>query len=174
MQVTINELLEKETAAQRYPSVYASVGYNYNRSQTAAGNVLLNQNFGPYIGLNLLVPIYNGSIYKRQQKVAEINTKNAELQQSILIRDNTSNAVKNYQAYQYSIQEMRTERENYILAKQLLDLVLLKFQLRVATIVDVKNAQDSFERVGFLLVNLSYAAKAAEIEMKRLTYQLSF
>ena len=174
MQVTINQLLEKETAAQRYPSVYASAGYNYNRSQTTAGNILLNQNFGPYVGLNLSVPIYNGSVYKRQQKVAEINTKNAELQQAALIRDNTSNAVKNYQAYKYSLQELHTQRENYILAKQLLDLVLLKFQLRAATIVDVKNAQDSFERVGFLLVNLSYAAKAAEIEMKRLTYQLNF
>jgi len=174
MQVTINQLIEKETSAQRYPSVYASGGYNYNRSQTAAGNVLLNQNYGPYIGLNLSVPIYNGSVYKRQQKVAEINTKNAQLQQSILIRDNTSNAVKNYQTYQYSLQQLHTQQENYVLAKQLLDLVLLKFKLRVATIVDVKNAQDSFERVGFLLVNLSYAAKAAEIEMKRLTYQLSF
>jgi outer membrane protein TolC len=174
MQVTINQLLEKETAAQRYPSVYVNSGYNYNRSQTTAGNVLLNQNSGPYIGLNLSVPIYNGSIYKRQQRVAEINTKNARLQQSILIRDNTSNAVKNYQAYQNSLQQLQTQRENYVLAKQLLDLVLLKFQLRVATIVDVKNAQQSFENVGFLLVNLSYSAKAAEIEMKRLTYQLSF
>ena len=64
LQVTINQLLEKETAAQRYTSVYASAGYNYSRSSTAAGNVLLNQNYGPYVGLSLNVPIYNGSIYK--------------------------------------------------------------------------------------------------------------
>jgi len=174
MQVTINQLLEKETAAQRYPSVYANAGYNYNRSQAAAGNVLLNQNYGPYVGLTLSIPIYNGSIFKRQQRVAEINTNNAQLQQSILERDNTSNAVKNYQAYQNSLQQLQTQKENYALAKQLLDLVLMKFQLRVATIVDLKNAAESFENAGFLLVNLSFAAKAAEIEMKRLTYQLSF
>ncbi len=174
MQVTINQLLEKETAAQRYPSVYLNSGYNYNRSQTAAGNVLLNQNYGPYIGLSLSIPIYNGSIYKRQQRVAEINTTNAQLEQSILVRDNTSNAVKNYQAYQNSLQQLKTQNENYALAKQLLDLVLLKFQLRVATIVDLKNAEESFQNAGYLLVNLSYTAKAAEIEMKRLTYQLSF
>ena len=106
--------------------------------------------------------------------MAEINTTNAQLQQSILERDNTSNAVKNYQAYQNSLQQLQTQKENYALAKQLLDLVLLKFQLRVATIVDLKNAAESFENAGYLLVNLSYAAKAAEIEMKRLTYQLSF
>lgn len=174
MQVTINQLLEKETAAQRYPSVYANTGYNYNRSQAAAGNVLLNQNYGPYIGVSLSIPIYNGSIFKRQQHVAEINTTNAELQQSILVRDNTSNAVKNYQTYQNSLQQLQTQKETYALAKQLLDLVLLKFQLRMATIVDLKNAQESFENAGYLMVNLSYAAKAAEIEMKRLTYQLSF
>lgn len=174
MQVTINQLLEKETAAQRYPSVYANAGYNYNRSQAAAGNILLNQNYGPYVGLTLNVPIYNGSIYKRQQRVAEINTQNAQLQQNILVRDNTSNAVKNYEAYQNSLQQLETQKQNYLLAKQLLDLVFLKFQLRVATIVDLKNAEQSFENAGYLLVNLSYSAKAAEIEMKRLTYQLSF
>ena len=173
MQVTINQLLEKETAAQRYPSVYASTGYNYNRSQTAAGNVLLNQNYGPYVGVSLSVPIYNGSIYKRQQQVAEINTKNAQLQQNMLVRDNTSNAVKNYETYQKALQQLETQRESYALAKQLLDLVLQKFQLRVATIVDVKNAQESFANAGFLLVNMSFAAKAAEIEMKRLTYTLT-
>jgi len=174
VQVTINQLLEKETAAQRYPSVYASAGYNYNRAQTAAGNVLLNQNYGPYVGVSLSVPIYNGSIYKRQQKVAEINTKNSQLQQNILVRDNTSNAVRNYETYQKSLQQLQLQRESYALAKRLLDLVLLKFELRVATIVDVKNAQESFANAGFLLVNMSYAAKAAEIEMKRLTYQLGF
>jgi outer membrane protein TolC len=174
MQVTINQLLEKETAAQRYPSVYASTGYTYARSKTAAGNILLNQSYGPYIGVNLSVPIYNGSIYKRQQQVAAINTKNAQLQQDILVRDNTSNAVKNYETYQKALQQLQLQRESYELAKKLLNLVIMKFQLRVATIVDVKNAQESFANAGFLLVNMSYAAKAAEIEMKRLTYQLSF
>ncbi len=174
IQVNINRLLEKEIAAQRYPSVYANSGYNFNRSQTAEGNVLLNQTHGPFIGLSLSVPVYNGGIYKRQQRVAEINTKNAQLQESILVRNNTSNAVKNYQAYQNSIQQLQTQKESYALAKQLLDLVLLKFQLRVAGIIDVKNARQSFENAGYTLVNLSYAAKAAEIEMKRLTYQLSF
>ncbi|MFT4152295.1 TolC family protein [Parafilimonas sp.] len=172
MQVTINQLIEKETAAQRYPSLYANTGYSYSRSQTAAGNVLLNQTYGPYVGLSLTVPIYNGSVYKRQQKIAAINTANARLQQNILVRDNTSTAVKNYEAYQKSLQQLQNQRESYALAKQLLDLVLMKFQARVATIVDVKNAQESFANAGYLLVNLSYAAKAAEIEMKRLTYQL--
>src|SRR5664279_3826842 len=42
-QVKINQFIVKETSAQRYPSLRASAGYNYNRSQTTAGNLLLNQ-----------------------------------------------------------------------------------------------------------------------------------
>src|SRR5664279_2997126 len=42
-QIKINQFIVKETSAQRYPSLRASAGYNYNRSQTTAGNLLLNQ-----------------------------------------------------------------------------------------------------------------------------------
>jgi outer membrane protein TolC len=42
----------------------------------------------------------------------------------------------------------------------------------VATIVDVTLAQQSFENAGFQLVNVSYAAKAAEVQLRRLANQL--
>jgi hypothetical protein len=51
---------------------------------------------------------------------------------------------------------------------------LKKFEFRNATIVDVRNAQETFENAGYLLINLSYAAKAAEIELKRLSSRLDF
>jgi outer membrane protein len=38
--------------------------------------------------------------------------------------------------------------------------------------VDVTLAQQSFESAGFQLVNISYAAKAAEIQLRRLANQL--
>jgi len=72
------------------------------------------------------------------------------------------------------LQQLETQKQNYLLAQKLLDLVLQKFQLRNATIVDVKNAQETFENAGYLLVNLSFAAKSAEIELKRLSYRLDF
>lgn len=173
-QITINQFIEKETAAQRYPSLRFSTGFNYNRSQSAAGFTLLNQTYGPVVGLSLSIPIYNGSIYKKQQQVAEINTRNAELQKLTLERDYSSNAVKTFQSYQAALQQLETQKQNYVLAQKLLDLVIQKFQLRNATIVDVKNAQETFENAGYLLVNLSYTAKSAEIELKRLSYKLSF
>lgn len=171
--VKINELLVKETAALRYPSIRASTGYNFTRNQAAAGQILLNQNYGPFVGVSVGVPIYNGSVYKRQQKVAEINVGNAELDKQILIRDYNAQVVKVYQSYAITLQQLKTEQENYSLSNQLLELVLQKFKFKQATIVDVKNAQQSFEASGYRLVNLNFAAKSAEIELKRLANKLA-
>jgi outer membrane protein len=38
----------------------------------------------------------------------------------------------------------------------------------------VREAQRSFEDAGYRLVNLNYAAKASEIELRRLSSRLSF
>jgi outer membrane protein len=172
-QIRINELVVKETTAQMYPTVRATTGYNFNRNQAAAGQLLLNQSYGPSIGVSIGIPIYNGTIYKRQQKVAEINVRNAELNNKILIRDYNAQVVKSYQTYATTLIQLETEEQNYKLSEQLLNLILKRFQLTEATIVDVMNAQDSFEQSGFRLVNLNYAAKAAEIELKRLANQLT-
>lgn len=172
-QVRINRQVVKETAAQRYPSIRANAGYNFINNKAAAGQLLLNQSYGPFVGLNVAIPIYNGSVYKRQQKVAEINVKTAEYQKDILLRDYRSDIVKNFESYANSLKQLETEQENYRIAGQLLDLVLQRFQLRMATIVDLKAAQQSYEESGYRLVNLSFAAKSAEIELKRVSNQLT-
>lgn len=172
-QIRINELIERETAAQRYPTVRVSAGYNYNRNQTSAGQTLLNQSNGPFAGGNFVIPIYNGSIYKRQQKIAGINTRNAGLQKDILVRDYSSNAVKTFQAYNSSLIQLDTAKRTLDLSQKLLDLVLQRFQLRQATIVDITLAQQAFETAAFSLINLSYASKSSEIELKRLVSKLN-
>jgi outer membrane protein TolC len=166
-QITINQYIEKETGALRYPSLGASAGYNYSRTQNSVGFSLLNLAYGPYAGVSLNIPIFNGNIYKKQQQAAGISIKNAQLVRDTLVLNYTSNAVKNFQAYTSNLQQVETVKANYDLSMKLLDLVMKRFQLRQATIVEVKNAQQSFENAGFLLVNVSYAAKAAEIALKR-------
>jgi outer membrane protein len=171
-QVKINELIIRETAAQRYPTVRLNTAYNYSRNQSGAGLTLLNQTVGPNAGVTVGIPIYNGSIFRRQQQVAEINTNNARLQKDALVRDYSSGIVKMYQTYVSSLQQLGMQKDNYELTRQLLDLTLQRFQLIQATIIDVREAQKSFEESGYRMINLNYAAKAAEIELKRLSSQL--
>ena len=172
-QIKINELIEKETEALGMPTLRANTGYNFNNTRSGAGFILQNQSFGPFISLNLSIPIYNGMAFKRQQQVAEINSKNAVLQKETLAQTLETGAVRTYQAYKNALQQLETEVENYKLSMQLVDLVLKRFELNQATIIDVRQAQQSFETSGFRLLNLNYTAKLAEIELKRLANQIT-
>ena len=60
------------------------------------------------------------------------------------------------------------------MTKQLVYVVMQQFHVSQATILDVKTAQTSFETAAYLLVNLMYSAKVAEIELKQLTYSLGY
>ena len=167
-QTIINDLVVKEIGALRYPAISLNSGYNYTRNKNAAGFTLLNQNSGPFLGLGVQIPIFNGGLTKRQQNIARIGIKNAVNTREILLNDLENFAVKAWLAYRNNLERLETERENNRVARDLLSLVEQRFQLGVGTIVDLREAQKSFVDAGFRLTNLSYAAKVAEIELKRL------
>jgi len=171
-QVKIYEQVVKEVSALRYPSLKLSSGYNVNRVQNSAGLTLLNQNYGPTAGVSLQIPIYNGNAYKVQKETAEFNVENARLQQKSLLNTLTSDAVKTYQSYSTNLQQLDAQKNTIELSGKLIKVVLQRFQVNQATILDVKAAQASYESTGYQLINLNYTAKIAEIELKRLTYQL--
>ncbi|TRZ83282.1 MAG: TolC family protein [Sediminibacterium sp.] len=173
-QVKINQQLEKETKALMYPTLRASTGYNVNSSSSAAGFSLLNETYGPFLGVNLSIPLYGGGAAKKTVANAKIISKNAELQAQSLSKDIFTNAYKTFDAYKNSIEQLPIESDNYSMSQALLNLVLQKYQLGQATMVDVKQAQQSFENAGFRLVSLKYTAKVAEIELKRISNQLKF
>lgn len=171
-QIKINEQIVKEVNSLRYPSLRLNTGYNLNRSQSDAGLTLLNQNYGPYAGLTLQIPIYNGNATKIQKETAVVYVDNAKIQQQSLLNSLTSGAVKTYQAYSITLQQLDSQQRTIDMAGKLINVVMRRFQVNQATILDVKAAQASYEDAGYQLVNLKYAAKIAEIELKRLTYQL--
>jgi outer membrane protein len=172
--ININQFIEKETRALMYPTLRANTGYNFSSNKSAAGFSLLNETYGPYLGVSLSVPIYAGTASKRNYKNAKINTDNAKINYKSTEHDMSTEMYKTYQAYQNNLKQTPIEQANYIMSQDLLGLVMQKYQLGQATMVDVKQAQQSFENAGFRLVSLRYAAKIAEIELKRISNQLTF
>lgn len=171
-QVKINQQAVKEILALRYPSLRLNTGYNYNRTESSGGQFLLNQSNGPFAGVNLQVPIFNGNAYRVQKKTAMINVDNAELQKEELLNTMTSDAVRLYQSYSTSLAQLDSQLKAIEMSGKLVDLVLKRFQVSEATILEVKAAQASYESTAYQLVNLNYAAKVAEIELKRMMFQL--
>ena len=172
-QVKITEQVVREVSALRYPSLRLNTGLNYNRNQSAAGLTLMNQNYGPYAGIALQVPIYNGNAYKIQKETAIYNLDNAKLQQQNLLNTLTADAVKTYQSYSTNLEQLNSQENSLILSGKLINVVMQRFKVNQATILDVKAAQASYETTGYQLVNLKYAAKISEIELKRLLYLLA-
>lgn len=171
-QIKINEQLAKEVRAQRYPSLQLNTSYDFNYNQNNKAYASLYRNYGPYAGLNLKIPIFNGGTYRIKQKEALLNISNARLQKENLMNDLTSSALKTYQTYKNTLTQLASQQSSYELSEKLMDLVLQKFQLNQSTILDLKAAQQSYENSAYLLVNLQYQAKIAEIELKRLTSNL--
>ena len=171
-QIKINEQVIREVNALRYPSLKINTGYNLNRTQSDAGLTLLNQNYGPYAGLTLQIPLYNGNAYKIQKETAVLNLNNAKLQQESLLNLLTVDAIKTFDAYSTTLQQLESQQTNIEFSRKLIYVVMQRFQVNQATILDVKAAQASYESTGYQLVNLKFAAKISEIELKRLMYQL--
>ncbi len=172
--INVNQFIEKETRAIMYPTLRANTGYNYNSNQSGAGFILLNESYGTFIGVNLALPIYNGGANKKAYNNAKMATKSAKLQLENATLDLNTELFKTYKNYLNSIKQAPIEQENFKMSQELLGLVMQKYQLGQATMVDVKQAQQSFETAGFRLTSLQFTAKIAEIELKRLSNQLSF
>jgi len=173
-QILINQQLVKEVSAQRYPSVKLTAGYDFYQANLNKGALSMNQNFGPAAGISMQVPIFNGNIYKTQKDIAKIRVDNSKLEKDRLLTSLTTQATKLYRAYVTTLQQIELQRRNYTMTKDLVNVVMQKFNVSQATILDVKAAQNSFETSAYLLVNLLYSAKVVEIELKQLTYSLKY
>ena len=171
-QVKIEQQSMKEVSASRYPAVHLLTGYDFMHNTSSKGSTTLNQNFGPSAGITMQVPIFNGNIYKTQKEVAHIRINNSILEKESLLIALHTQANNTYLAYSTNLQQIKSQQKNLEMASQLVDVVMQNFQVSQATILDVKAAQTSYENAAFMLVNLQYAAKVAEINLKVLTYQL--
>jgi len=171
-QIKINEQVVKEVTSLRYPTLRMNTGYNLSRTQSDAGQFLFNQSSGPYAGVTIGIPIYNGNAYKIQKEVADFNVNIARIQQESLINTLTADAVKTYESYSTTLQQLEFQKLNIESSRKLINVVMQRFQVNQATILDIKAAQNSFELTGYQLVNLKFAAKISEIELKRLMFQL--
>ncbi len=172
--IRIDEQIVKEVSSQRYPSVKLNAGYDFYQANLNKSTMTMNQNFGPTAGINMQIPIFNGNIYKTQKDVAKINVNNSKLEMESLQNSLTTQAIKTYRTYSTTLQQIESQRKNFEMTKQLVDVVLQQFHVSQATILDVRAAQTSFENAAYLLVNLLFSAKVAEIELKQLTYSLEF
>lgn len=171
-QLKITQQYSKEIGAQRYPILKLNAAYNYSYSNSTAGFNLLNQNYGPQVGASFQIPIFNGNIYRKQLEVSKYQVKNAELSMQNTMLQLKANAENIFQTYQNALSQYQFQLKNFEDANKLMEIVMKQFELNEATILEVKAAQSSYEMASYMLVNYQFAAKSAEIELKKLVFKL--
>lgn len=163
---TIAQTAIKQIRAQRYPSVKMFSSYSFEIPDGISANTM------PMVGLSYAIPIYSGGMYKTQQAIAQSKLAVSQIEQEQLRHQLITHLFQTYTAYEQTMQQLQKQIDTYEYSQQLLHVVMKRFESNMATMLEVKAAQLSFEQAGYILANQRFAAKMAEIELLRLVCEL--
>lgn len=170
--IDIARLTLRERKADRFPILSFNSAYNYSKTDNKKVinpfSPLFNQSNGLNYGFSATIPIFNRFTVKRQIKQAELDIQYQQLifenQRSVLNLDIIT-AFKNYELQKKAL---ALEEENILLARENVDIVFQTYKLGAATLVQLREAQNSLETANNRLIAARYAMKLAETELLRL------
>jgi outer membrane protein TolC len=163
--VEINKNLEKEAGASRLPTFNLNAGYTYTRNNSTAGFLLLNQNYGPFVGFNFSLPLYNGNINNRQLEIAKTQTKTQELELARIEQNLQGELERQWQAYLLASEQAKSEEKNAQTAQEYLKLMQKRFELGQSNIIEIREAQRVTENTEGRKIQSLFNLKVAEIQL---------
>lgn len=163
----------KQVKASRYPTLGVNTGYNFTRSHSELGFARDAKGQGFTYGLTASVNIFNGFLQKRNEKNAQIEIENAQLDYNRLKQNITAQLSSAYQTYLTNIQLVDLEKSNQNVAKQNMDITLSKFRLGSVTPVEFREAQRNYLEASVRFTDSEYQAKQAEIALRELAGNLT-
>ncbi|MBC3786741.1 TolC family protein [Spirosoma utsteinense] len=156
--------------AQQLPIVTAQAGYNYQFINNQGGFGVRNaRNNGLTYVFQATIPIFNGYNLKRQIQNARVGTLIAQNQENDQRLQLQSALVQTYQAYQNSLALLNLEVQNNKLANQNVDIAYDRYRIGNSTFVEFRDVQRNAIDAQIRLIEAEYNAKAAEIELLRLS-----
>lgn len=164
----IAQLGVKEVKSRALPQINLNTGYNFGRTNSAAGFALYNQSFGPNVGLSVSVPLFSGISVKKLVTLANIDLEAKNLQLKLMESRLSLQLWKAINNLDMQLETMRIENENILLAKENLAIAKGRFELAQATSLEYKDAQVQLSNAESRLLQAKFNAKIAEMTIRRL------
>ena len=169
--VDIANLTVKEMNTLRLPRLSFNAGYDFSQSNTSVGTTLMTRTYGPVVGGSLTIPIYQAGNVNRQVKTAKIQYQSAQYDlenTKLLVSEQLQNAITQFENQQ---QLLTIEKDNAVLAKENLDIIIQRLRFGQTTSLEVTQAEANFVESLTRLVNFEYNLKVAETKLKQLLAQ---
>jgi outer membrane protein len=169
----ISDLDTKNLQSQQKPQVDLLAGYALSNVANGAGFGVEKGSSDVFnYGLRATINIFDGYNQKRRIQNAKINAEIAALQIEDLKNALLSALEKTYVTYENSMNLIQLETENYTIAKQNIDIAFDRFKVGIATSYELREVQRNAVAAETRLIEAKFAAKAAEIELIRLSGNL--
>ena len=158
--------------AQRLPVLTLSSVTSFNRNKATGGFFLTNQTYGPNVGLNLAIPIFNGNITRTQLKSQDIRLKQQNLQTEELktfIRRDLQIA---YDEYRNALEVSTMEQKNVGLARENNFISTERFKKLQSNSIELRQAQLSLIEAQDRYITAAFRAKLASINLQWLSGEI--
>ena len=168
----INLLAEKEIEAGKRPTLglRSTLGYAY--LNTNAGFLLSNQNASFSAGLSARWNLFDGKHLQNQIAIAQLETQRTEKQYDLVFQQIISDLTSAYNQFVTDQELLSFERDNQALAEENLSISVEKFKLGDSSILEVNEAQRTYDTAISRLVNAQHNARLSELELLRLSGSL--
>lgn len=170
--IEIAKFQHKEINSQRLPSINFNTGYNFTQNNSKAGLQLFNRSYGPTVGVNATIPIFNGGMVKKQLESSAVNIATQQIQLDQIKNVLDAGILTAYKNFDYATKVLKLNEENVKVAQENVQVTLERYRLNQSTSVEIKQAQSSYEDALYEVIFARYNAKIAEIELKKLSNDL--
>ena len=168
----ISKLGLKELQGSRLPKISLNGAYQFTKVKNEVGFILLNQNTGLNYGITASLPLFNGFILSSQIKNARLNLKSSQLLVEQSRQEISAELLNAYRNFTNQKATLKLEEENIEYAREILKVAQEKFRIGASSLVEVKNAQSTFEAANLRLVSARYNTKVSETLLRRLNGDL--
>ncbi len=171
--INLANLYTREVKSARLPRLSLNSAYAYSKTLSDVGTFTSNRNLGFSAGVTLNYNLFNGFTTNQKLKVARIREESAIQDAELQKLNLEANLQQVYTDFQTNRKLVGFEKENMQFARQNWNIAQEKYKLGALNDVELRETQKKLLDAENRLLQATFQCKSAEIELLRISGQLS-